>query len=137
MIQYLKYYPEKIFELPNGLSIYKSQFVNSDGSRGVVAGPHRVFSQIHKNLGNNHIRTSAYFKEMTKIYNSAYQISLDTSIIGFPLDRNEILFKDSVTLPNQSGSESNEKMVDDLKAGDDKVFFGKTGPKSLQKICGN
>ena len=42
-VQYLKYYPEKIFELPNGLSIYKSQFVNSDGSRGIVAGPHRVF----------------------------------------------------------------------------------------------
>ena len=42
-VQYLKYYPEKISELPNGLSIYKSQFVNSDGSRGVVAGPHRVF----------------------------------------------------------------------------------------------
>ena len=29
-VQYLKYYPEKIFELPNGLSIYKSQFVSSD-----------------------------------------------------------------------------------------------------------
>ena len=47
-VQYLKYYPQKIIELPNGLSIYKSQFVNSDGSRGVVAGPHRIFSLIHE-----------------------------------------------------------------------------------------
>ena len=50
-VQYLKYYPQKIFELPNGLSSYKSQFVNSDGSRGVVAGPHLIFSEIHMSLG--------------------------------------------------------------------------------------
>ena len=71
---------------------------------------------------------------MTKIYNSAYQISLDTSIIGFPLDRNEIIFNDSVTLPNQSGSEPNEKMVDDLKACDDKVFLVKRAPKAYKKF---
>ena len=73
-------------------------------------------------------------KKMTKIYNSAYQSGLDTSIIGFPLDRTEIIFNDSVTLPNQSGSESNEEMVDDLKAGDDKVFLVKRAPKSYKKF---
>ena len=45
-IKYLRHYPEKIFQLPLGLSIYKSWFKNSDGSRGVIGGPHEVFTRI-------------------------------------------------------------------------------------------
>ena len=37
-IKYLKYFPEFVFKLPTGLTIYKSQFVSPDGSRGVVGG---------------------------------------------------------------------------------------------------
>ena len=51
-IQYLKYYPEKVYTLPNGLSIYKSQFLNSDGSRGLVGGPHRIFTKIQMFWGS-------------------------------------------------------------------------------------
>ena len=54
-IQYLKYYPKRIFSLPNGLTIYESQFLNSDWSRGLVGGPHRVFTEIQKNLKGNHL----------------------------------------------------------------------------------
>ena len=36
-VQYLRYYPEKCFSLPNGLTIYRSQFISSDGHRGIVA----------------------------------------------------------------------------------------------------
>ena len=78
-IQYLKYYPVKRFNLPNGLSIYESQFASPDGSRGVVGGPHRIVSEIHKNLGNNYTNTSAYFESLTQIYKNGYQLSLDTS----------------------------------------------------------
>ena len=39
-IKYLRYYPKKIFQLPSGLTIYESWFLNSDGSRGVIGGPH-------------------------------------------------------------------------------------------------
>ena len=47
-IQYLKYYPEPVFKLPSGLTIYMSYFRNVDGSRGVIGGPHQVFSEIRK-----------------------------------------------------------------------------------------
>ena len=43
-IKYLKYFPKEIHQLPNGLTIYKAMFKNSDGSLGVVAGPHQSFS---------------------------------------------------------------------------------------------
>ena len=38
-VKYLRYYPEKVFQLPSGLTIYKSWFNNSDGARGVIGGP--------------------------------------------------------------------------------------------------
>ena len=41
-IQYLKYYPKMIFNLPNGLTIYESQFLNSDGSRCKMSVPQDV-----------------------------------------------------------------------------------------------
>lgn len=41
-IKHLRYYLEKISQLPSGLSIYKSQF--KKGSRGVIGGPHGVLN---------------------------------------------------------------------------------------------
>ena len=35
-IKYLKYFPKEIFQLPSGLTIYESVFLNADGSRGVI-----------------------------------------------------------------------------------------------------
>ena len=47
-IRYLRYYPQKIFDLPTGLTIYESKFRNIDGTRGIVGGPHHVFTEIEK-----------------------------------------------------------------------------------------
>ena len=35
-IKYLRYHPEKIFQLPSGLTIYRSMFRNADGGRGII-----------------------------------------------------------------------------------------------------
>ena len=45
-IKYLRYYPEKVFQLPSGLSIYISWFKNADGTREVIGRPHKVFTEI-------------------------------------------------------------------------------------------
>ena len=47
-IKYLKYFPEVVFRLPSGLTIYESPFLSIDGTRGVVGGPHQVFTMIEK-----------------------------------------------------------------------------------------
>ena len=45
--RYLRYSPKEIIQLPSGLTIYESKFVNADGGgRGVVCGPHPVFNMI-------------------------------------------------------------------------------------------
>ena len=47
-IKYLHYHPQKIFQMPSGLTIYESVFKNPDGSRGVVGGSHKVFLEIER-----------------------------------------------------------------------------------------
>ena len=42
-VQYLRYFPVEFFKLFSGLTIYLSPFLNIDGSRGVIAGPHPKF----------------------------------------------------------------------------------------------
>ena len=53
-IKYLKYFPKEIHKLPNGLTIYEAMFKNSDGSLGVVAGPHPSFSNDWEKMGQSH-----------------------------------------------------------------------------------
>ena len=60
-VKHLRYYPEKVFQLPSGLAIYKSWFKNTDGTRGVIGGPHRVFTdteshQVSKKLPDRSIQ---------------------------------------------------------------------------------
>ena len=57
-IKYLRYYPQVIFQLPSGLTIYKSLFRNPDGGRGIIGGPHQIFN----NIGNYHqLKTNSNF----------------------------------------------------------------------------
>ena len=79
-IQYLKYYPTLIYSLPNGLSIYQSQFSDPDGNRGIVGGPHNIFTEIHKRLGENHINMS-YLSSLTRAYQNGYKLGLDISLL--------------------------------------------------------
>ena len=62
-IKYLKYHPKLIFQLHSGLTIFESVFQGSDGSRGVIGGPHPSFSlqssfysnevKLHRNSSSN------------------------------------------------------------------------------------
>lgn len=60
-IQYLKYHPQIIFQIHSGLTIYESVFKGSDGSRGVIGGPHPSFSLAKNFFSNevNHFRNSS------------------------------------------------------------------------------
>ena len=50
-VKYLKYFPEQIFRLPTGLTIYNVAFNNYDGSKGVIAGPHASFTKDWEQVG--------------------------------------------------------------------------------------
>ena len=82
-IQYLKYFPREVYKFPNGLSIYESQFLSSDGTRGIVAGPHKRVTEIFKELGCCNMSMSAYFSDLLHAYRNAYKIEQCTSLLEF------------------------------------------------------
>ena len=88
-IKYLRYHPRRIFQLPSGLTIYESMFRNSDGGRGVIGGPHEIFTAIEKQfyLQSNHQMT--FLCNQEKLYRSGYQINPDVSLLGFKIDEDE------------------------------------------------
>ena len=81
-IQYLKIHPKPRFELPNGFTIFESCFKNPDGSRGMVAGPHRFITEILKSLNQSHMSLGAYLTDMARAFRDGYRISLDVSLLN-------------------------------------------------------
>ena len=100
-IKYLKYFPECVFRLPTGLTIYRSQFVSPDGSREVAGGPHQVFTQIEKQGVISHISVGTYFVQLTPV-RMGYQVNPDVHLLSGTQER----FGDIDTLDSTQSIES-------------------------------
>ena len=46
-VKYLRYHPKLVHQLSSGLALFESPFQDATGQRGVVGGPHRIFTSIH------------------------------------------------------------------------------------------
>ena len=75
-INYLKNFPEWIFRLSIGLTFDKSIFRNSDGYRGVVAGPNCIFKEIEKHHFWGHWSMEQYRSEQVRLVKMGYSLSL-------------------------------------------------------------
>ena len=82
-IKYLRYHPEMIFQLPSGLTIYRSMFQNADGGRGVIGGPHKVFTFIEQHFNIESTNNLTFFTDQYKLYRMGYQVNPDVSMLGF------------------------------------------------------
>ena len=82
-IKYLHYYPQKIFQMPSGLTIYESIFKNPDESRGVVEGPHKVFSEIERYFHLTTQNASNFLSNQLQSFQIGYNADIDVSILGF------------------------------------------------------
>ena len=85
-IRYLRYHPEPIFSLPSGLTIYKSPFLNANGTRGVVGGPHALFTEISKGFYHSSSSPQLYLSEQLQLFNQGFLLSPDE----YYLDQNFI-----------------------------------------------
>ena len=79
-VQYLKYFPRIIHQLPSGLAIYEATFKNSDGSLGVVAGPHRSFTSDWEKMG----QVAYSYEVMPEVtqHRRIHQAGLDVPLLG-------------------------------------------------------
>ena len=79
-IKYLRYHPVAVYQMPSGLTIYKSPFTSIDGTTGIVGGPHEVFSKIDQ---CNMINKSTYLQQQLTIFQNGFQVNPDLSILGY------------------------------------------------------
>ena len=52
-VKYLRFHSKPVHQLPSGLTLFQSSFCNPNGECGVVGGPHKVFTDVHKNFFNS------------------------------------------------------------------------------------
>ena len=72
-IKYLRYHPQKVFSMPSGLTIYQSSFLNVDGSRGVVGGPHETFTTINNYYSYDESFTiKSFLSQQASLYTRGY-----------------------------------------------------------------
>uniref|UniRef100_A0A7M6DQR2 Peptidase aspartic putative domain-containing protein n=1 Tax=Clytia hemisphaerica TaxID=252671 RepID=A0A7M6DQR2_9CNID len=78
-IRYLRYFPKFVFQMPSGLTIYQSIFRSSCGSRGVIGGPHQLFTMIN----NEFHRTgkSDFISKQFRLYQTGYQLNPDVPLL--------------------------------------------------------
>ena len=110
-VQYLKYFPREVFELPCGLRIYESKFLNADGTRGVVAGNHRVFTELQKKLYGTHVSLHSYCSQQLSLFKQGYKISLDVPLLG-----DNKPFRDVDTVTEGTTFEEEDRLLEYLEA---------------------
>ena len=86
-VTYLRYYPEKVFQLPSGLAIYKSWFKNADGTRGVIGDPHIVFTEIES---SHQVNVRSVPTDQYKLFKSGYQVNPDASMLDVKLKKDHV-----------------------------------------------
>ena len=106
-IKYLRYHPSKGFQLPSGLTIYRSFFRNADGGRGVIGGPHKVFSTIDSYFNLNHDHQETFLNNQYALYRMGYQINPDVSILGLKYKQDDIREKSPTWICDGDVSKSN------------------------------
>ncbi|XP_066928171.1 uncharacterized protein [Clytia hemisphaerica] len=89
-ISYFRYFPKLIFQSPTGLSIFKSVFRSSDGTTGVLGGPHESFSRtFDAHLSATFYTELARIRELSIVESPTIQNS--TPLIDHTAYRSNIL----------------------------------------------
>ena len=81
-MKFIRYHPKLIYQLPSGLAIYESVFNNADGGRGVIGGPHEIFTAIHQTYFTED-KTFNFFTDQLKLYRWGIQTNPDIKRLSF------------------------------------------------------
>ena len=87
-IQYMRYHPMFVFQLPSGLTIFKSHFKSADGTRGVIGGPHRIFREINR----QHHNAANFISQQLRLYNFGYHVNPDARLLDYQSQQADIFF---------------------------------------------
>ena len=65
-IRYLKHFPQLVYHLPSGLSIYKAQFKSVRGCQGILGGPHPAWQRFEDS--GHHMNPKVYLLQEARAY---------------------------------------------------------------------
>lgn len=69
------------------MTIYESMFFNADGTRGVVGGPHQIFTAVDNHFTITNENKSVFFSDQLRKYANGFRLNPDVSLLGFkPFD---------------------------------------------------
>ena len=80
-VKYLRYHPKLVYQLPSGLGIYQSVFKNADGGRGVIGGPHPIFTKIHQSFFSQ-THALSFINDQYQLYKSGVEIDPDAKMLS-------------------------------------------------------
>ena len=129
-VENLWLFPQEKLVLPNGLRICESMFANSDGSRGVVYGPHSSFSDVHRNLGT-HLSMNAYITQAVHDYNEGYKLTQQCTLLSDFVRDDFDVYETSVCRPVEeveSVDEISNSICEELTSDDSFQTTGDTLP---------
>ena len=113
-IKCLKYFPREVMHLPSGLTVYKSVFSNPDGGRGVIGGPHPVFTAIERHFNDDNA-TKNFLNQQIIIVYEGYQICPDTHLLNLKSAKD--LNKDRLNYSGSYNTLKCKKMFDIIEVG--------------------
>ena len=67
-----------MFHLPSDLAIYKSRLKNADGTRDLIGGLHRVFTEIES---FHQVNVRSFLTDQYKLFKSEYQVDPDAPML--------------------------------------------------------
>lgn len=82
-VKYLRYHPSLIFQLSSGLSMYESVFQNADGGRGVVGGPHNIFTNTDSFFSLTKRNQSTYLCDQLSSLHQQFSLKSDLPLLGY------------------------------------------------------
>ena len=147
--QYLKYFPREVGRLESGLTLYKSLFRSSDGTNGIISGPHPSFTLVnrasHFALGS----CRSYYSDATRAYLDYLAETKAVSLLGYkePLTNTDHLlsgFDENVDVqmfadlvPGEGVLESEERFISYMclrckKCNCQNVYASKRAPRDFK-----
>ena len=78
--KYLRYFPREIHKFESGLTICESVFSSSDGTRGIVGGPHEEWEKFERSSGV--AMSNVVYKATTLIVRESWTMERDVPLLG-------------------------------------------------------
>ena len=78
--KYLRYFPKEVHRFESGLTICESLFLSSDGSRGIIGGPHKDWEKFENSSGVS--MSNVVYHATTQIVRQSWTIQKDIPLLG-------------------------------------------------------